>query len=350
MKKIILITSGRTGSDFFQSLLDGHDQILSLPGVFYFDEFLKVKTDFALKFTKIYEKFFDSRLNTYERHHQLGLNKNEFYRVSKEDFINHYNDLTHLDEKVTEKLLERIHFAYAKAKGEDISKKKLLFLHLHHIYRIKQTHLKNFDIFYTFRDPLANLSSAFKNWNKYKNGIFFSFNELKNYYIRIVNGLNFLEKFKKNIYIVKLENLHLQSRKLIKNFCQIYNIDENPSLYMATFFNKKWWGDEVSEKYLDGINNNFKNNIDLSYFFQRDIYYIEFLMNNLMTTLNYKTTSKKNYLSFFFIFPTKMELLLLKKKIFEGKIFAIFGFIINWIGRVNNLGFKKKIYKPVKIL
>ena len=112
---------------FFQSLLDGHDQILSLPGVFYFDEFLKVKTDFALNFTKIYEKFFDSRLNTYERHHQLGLNKNEFYRVSKEDFINHYNDLTHLDEKVTEKLLERIHFAYAKAKGEDISKKKLLF-------------------------------------------------------------------------------------------------------------------------------------------------------------------------------------------------------------------------------
>ena len=168
MKKIILITSGRTGSDFFQSLLDGHDQILSLPGVFYFDEFLKVKTDFALNFTKIYEKFFDSRLNTYERHHQLGLNKNEFYRVSKEDFINHYNDLTHLDEKVTEKLLERIHFAYAKAKGEDISKKKLLFLHLHHIYRIKQTHLKNFDIFYTFRDPLANLSSAFKNWNKFR--------------------------------------------------------------------------------------------------------------------------------------------------------------------------------------
>ena len=88
---------------------------------------------------------------------------------------------------------------------------------------------------------------------------------------------------------------------------------------MATFFNKKWWGDEVSEKYLDGINNNFKNNIDLSYFFQRDIYYIEFLMNNLMTTLNYKTTSKKNYLSFFFIFPTKMELLLLKKKSLKEK-------------------------------
>ena len=209
----------------------------------------------------------------------------------------------------------------------------MLFLHLHHIYRIKQTHLKNFDIFYTFRDPLANLSSAFKNWNKYKNGIFFSFNELKNYYIRIVNGLNFLEKFKKNIYIVKLENLHLQSRKLIKNFCQIYNIDENPSLYMATFFNKKWWGDEVSEKYLDGINNNFKNNIDLSYFFQRDIYYIEFLMNNLMTTLNYKTTSKKKLFIFFFHFSNQNGIITFEKKIFEGKIFAIFGFIINWIGK-----------------
>ena len=143
---------------------------------------------------------------------------------------------------------------------------------------------------------------------------FFSFNELKNYYIRIVNGLNFLEKFKKNIYIVKLENLHLQSRKLIKNFCQIYNIDENPSLYMATFFNKKWWGDEVSEKYLDGINNNFKNNIDLSYFFQRDIYYIEFLMNNLMTTLNYKTTSKKKLFIFFFHFSNQNGIITFEKK------------------------------------
>ena len=52
MKKIILITSGRTGSDFFQSLLDGHDQILSLPGVFYFDEFLKVKNRFCFEFYK----------------------------------------------------------------------------------------------------------------------------------------------------------------------------------------------------------------------------------------------------------------------------------------------------------
>ena len=41
MKIVVLIAGGRTGSDFFQSLLDGHPEISQFPGIFAFDEFWK---------------------------------------------------------------------------------------------------------------------------------------------------------------------------------------------------------------------------------------------------------------------------------------------------------------------
>ena len=39
MKLIALITGGRNGSEFFQSLLDGHSEIMQFPGNFLFDDF-----------------------------------------------------------------------------------------------------------------------------------------------------------------------------------------------------------------------------------------------------------------------------------------------------------------------
>ena len=112
------------------------------------------------------------------------------------------------------------------------------------------------------------MSSAFNNWRKYKNGNFFSFRELKNYYDRIVNGINSLNKLKK-VFILKLEDLHISSDKVIQKFCDIYDIEEKSLMYNSTFFNKKWWGDEVSGRFLDGINKNFKNKINMNFFFKK---------------------------------------------------------------------------------
>ena len=33
MKVLVLVTGGRGGSDFFQGLLDGHKEILQIPGI-----------------------------------------------------------------------------------------------------------------------------------------------------------------------------------------------------------------------------------------------------------------------------------------------------------------------------
>ena len=43
MKVLLLVAGGRGGSDFFQGLLDGHDQILQFP------EILRINYEFSKK-------------------------------------------------------------------------------------------------------------------------------------------------------------------------------------------------------------------------------------------------------------------------------------------------------------
>ena len=47
MKFVIIITGGRSGSDFLQSLFDGHPQIMQFPGIF--------------KFTKLFAKTLEEK-------------------------------------------------------------------------------------------------------------------------------------------------------------------------------------------------------------------------------------------------------------------------------------------------
>ena len=43
MKILLLVTGGRGGSDFFQGLLDGHNEILQFPGILRIDyRFIKI--------------------------------------------------------------------------------------------------------------------------------------------------------------------------------------------------------------------------------------------------------------------------------------------------------------------
>ena len=73
MKVLVLVTGGRGGSDFFQGLLDGHNEILQIPGI------LRINNEFknlfknndsnliAEKFIKFVPLIFDSRKNILER-------------------------------------------------------------------------------------------------------------------------------------------------------------------------------------------------------------------------------------------------------------------------------------------
>ena len=89
---VALAVSTRGGIDFFQSLLDKHSQISQFPGEIYIDDLLikfkntKSADEISDIFIENYQRYFDSSLGKVERHDYLGVNKNQFYKVSKIKF------------------------------------------------------------------------------------------------------------------------------------------------------------------------------------------------------------------------------------------------------------------------
>ena len=62
MKVLLLVAGGRAGADFFHSLLDGHSQILQLPGYLRVDKLHHVLNEndsyeIAKKFINFYPEF-----------------------------------------------------------------------------------------------------------------------------------------------------------------------------------------------------------------------------------------------------------------------------------------------------
>ena len=96
MKIILLVTGGRGGSDFFQGLLDNHNEILQFPGILRagkkFSEIFKTVDLKSIpeKFINYVPIFFDSRKNKIERHDRLGGDRNRYYIVDKKKFKNFF--------------------------------------------------------------------------------------------------------------------------------------------------------------------------------------------------------------------------------------------------------------------
>ena len=81
MKIVLLVAGSRSGSDFFQSLLDGHNEICQFPGLIHYNNYFKkilqindIK-QIAINFVDQYSHFFNSKNAILERHNQLGKKK-----------------------------------------------------------------------------------------------------------------------------------------------------------------------------------------------------------------------------------------------------------------------------------
>ena len=286
MKILLLVTGGRGGSDFFQGLLDGHDQILQFPGTLRINhEFLKIFD--SKSFNEISEKFinyapifFDSRKNKIERHDRLGKNRNEYYTVDKKKFKFFFNKLAIKENKYNRLSL-----------------------------------LKNFSIIHTMRYPINALISPINNWLNYQDGKFFFPKDLYFQYDLVFNGLSDLTKISQHTYVVLLENLIKNKSKVMKDFCRIYKIKFSKNLLNCTYFGKQWWGDKVSGRWL-GKSIKLKEkkyDIKLNLFFDRDLTYFYTLFKDLIKKYfkkEYKYMPKK--VRYFSFLPTKPEILVWK--------------------------------------
>ena len=370
MKSLILVTGGRGGSDFFQGLLDGHQEILLIPGVlrinkkFYeiFDS--KDNLEIAKKFINFVPLIVNSKKNKLERHHKLGKNKNEFYIVDKKKFIFFFKNLSkNINYKKKDKiiLIQNLFKAYYLASNRPISQAKLIILHTHTIDLTKKLfkffELKDCAIIHTMRNPLNAISSPVYNWLNYKKGKFFFPKDLYFQLDLAVNGLRELCMMRRKTFVVLLENLISKKEIVMKDFCRIFNINYSKKMLNCTYFGKQWWGDSISNRWIGKkIKDNKKrqDTIENQIFYKKDLVFFNYLFRNLLIKyFDFKTLKNKDLNFFYKLLPLKSELMVWKNVILHKKIKHLLTIPFFYIKRILFLNYSfiinKKFNYPYSI-
>ena len=100
------------------------------------------------------------------------------------------------------------------------------------------------------------------------------------------------------------------------------------TLQNSTYHGKKWWGDSVSRKDLNGVNKNFENKINYEFLFKKDISLIEYKLKNFYKKYDYPFRSRKDFSKFLYFLPLKAELIIMKESFkrlnFINLIFCIY--------------------------
>lgn len=342
---VMIVDYTRCGSDFFQSLLDNHPQILQFTGYYIFHDFwdnanhnnLKILIDEFVDFENHFMKF-DSKLNIVERWDKLGENKNESFTVDINLFKKIAFDIQSKLDLNSRNFFLSINAAYFIARGFDIFKTKVLFYHLHRADRIErfQKDFKNFKLIIMTRDLRDGIVSYFESriYHKYDPYTFIP---------PILTYSNIfwdVQKFD-NIVFNVLKSLHHDSEAVLKNVCKYFQIEYLPDiLTKSTWHGKLWWGDKWSNRDLNGFNTNFGNTTrwrgKLTFL---DIYLLEFLFKKQFTKFNYKFYYKQ------FFFPINIFIIILL--IFLPMKYEFKIFLHNFI---NEKSLKIKISKSFSLL
>lgn len=336
LRKVLLIAVGRSGSDFFQSLLDGHPEILQFTGTWYFYHWWR-QAKCKQNLPDLINEFiwhtcpscnhiakFKSHYNKIERWDQLGSNKNESFKVDVDNFKDHMLNILTGRELNSKNFFLAVNLAYGLATKLDIKKTKIIFYHIHRIERLIEFNedFSDFDVICTIREPRNTLVSGMEHWRRYNIDTYapaFFYCCLN----RVFEGSEPILKYTSNLKTLKLEDLHLFSKKVLEEFCKIYGLEFKDCLLESSYQGKKWWGDLLSGRYLDGFNRNINETKWKDKLFFYDNFLIEFILEDRLRHYGYPVENKmsKFYLLFiiFLVFlPMKYELKILAYNLKKG--------------------------------
>jgi hypothetical protein len=331
---VALITTGRTGTDFFQSLLDSHTQVLTFNGhlidyyLFWRDNKNIINSekfiseDLIYKFISHYLKYLKSHYDLAEKKDKMGDGLDESISIDLSEFVKTTTYFLKEREFNSKNFLLAVHIAYATCLGQKISSKTVFLYHIHHEQMLPffLDDFPNAKIICMTRDPRANYYSgimhrilAYKSNNRGMLNNHKTFSYLR----RIFEDANALDKYSNEYYAIRLEDL---GKKCVLNkVCGWLSIKYEDTLELSTFGGIRWRGDALSPNTSqskgfshDMINNKWKNELG---FIEK--YVFNFILNSRLKHYSYKCTniSVKDY----FIVPI---LILIPLK-FEVKIFML---------------------------
>lgn len=242
-KYFTILTTGRTGSDYLQSCLDGVPGILTLPGQTYYKNFFdSLKKDFKnikneelidfflIKYTNL---FIEDKIENKKANIDIVKFKKIFLEISK-------------NQKLTKRIfVENIFKTYLNISKKKNKKFKAIVNHSHTVTET-DFFLELFPeskLLVTIRNPLENLKSGIENWRKYEKKYYGE----RNYFYtkRILYDLRFAKRFKRKVFFVKLENCFYKKEKL--KLSKFLGVKYSNKINIATYNGKIWIGDKLSQ-------------------------------------------------------------------------------------------------------
>lgn len=252
-----LVTTGRTGSDFLQSLLDSHPQILMMSGAFFYHRFwegsvcvaagLFEVADFVDEFIGHHIHKLKSRYDLQERKDQLGEQGDRSIDIDLARFRELV--LTFLEGRRVDSRnsLVAVCAAYAICLGEDVEQKTLFVHHAHHFDELVRF-LKDFPdsrIICTTRDPRANFVSGIEHWRRYSSQMDQG-NHLYFYIRRILADATPILALPNSLRVIRIEDMGKDG--VLRSLSCWLGIEYRESMMRSTWGGLSWHGDRLSSR------------------------------------------------------------------------------------------------------
>lgn len=252
-----LLTTGRTGTDFLQSLLDSHPDVLTFNGALFFHDFWNSSLcvgagtfdirDLVEEFIGKHIERLKSRYDAIDGKDRLGENYNQSINIDLDRFKSEIVRLINSKEVSSRNFMLAVYGAYSLCLGQDLSKKKILFHHIHHAEKLDDF-LKDFPdskIISMTRDPRANFVSGVEHWRKYQPAT--DQGAHLYYYInRILKDAVPLGKYGNRYIVIRIEDLG--NDNLLKQLSNWLGISYDECMKKSTWGGLIWHGDRLSEK------------------------------------------------------------------------------------------------------
>ena len=251
-----LVTTGRTGSDFLQSLLDSHPQVLTFNGHFaVYTEFFKTSACFKLKPVSardLVDEFVGrfiyklvSRYDVQEGKDRLGDGCNRSFSIDTDMFRAHVVGLLGGLEVTSRDFLLAVYGAYNLCLGHELLAKRIAFHHPHLFYEFEEfvKDFPNTSVVVTTRDPRANFTSHVEHFRRY----YENHDNQQHLYVSLKMMLEDstpLEKTGLRYVAVRLEDLPKEST--LKVLSHWLGITYRDSLLRSTWAGLDWHGDSLS--------------------------------------------------------------------------------------------------------
>ena len=313
IQMVALITTGRTGSDFLQSLLDSHPQISTFNGHFavyseFFENSVTIKSknsrvcDVADEFIGKYIYKLISRYDIQEAKDKLGEDFDESFTIDTLEFKNNMVLLMGKEVINSHNLLLAIYGAYSLCIGQDITKLKTIMHHPHLDYEFKLFYkdFPNTRIIFSSRDPRANFCSHVENFRKYYSS-HDNQRHLYNCFKIAIEDSELADYYKLQYTATRLEDL--PRKDTMQRLAEWLNINYQDSLLDSTWNGLGWHGDRLSEKVFaskgwtqDRTENGWNNRLG-----RLDKYILNYIMNSRLEHYLYPV-NKINFIDSLLVF------------------------------------------------